>query len=112
MVRIISVIGVAFVMTGCSLFSSSDCPSDLTIQRSPIDTTLSVGQQFTGHLSLRGCHDRVEIHDIYTWISEDPTVLAVDRSTGLATAIRAGSTRLHAQTATYGDYVVSAVTVR
>lgn len=112
MVRVISAICVLFLMTSCSLISTSDCPSDLSIQRSPVDITLSVGDQFTGHLSLRGCHDRVEIHDTYTWVSEDTTVLTVDRSTGVATAVKSGSTRLLVETATYGEYVVSRVTVR
>ena len=112
MIRVISAMCILFLMAACSLISTSDCPSVLTVQRSPADTTLSVGQQFTGHLSLRGCHDRVEINDVYTWVSEDTTVLTVDRSTGVATAIKAGSTQLLVRTATYGEYVVSRVTVR
>jgi hypothetical protein len=104
-----TLIVIALFSSVCDLpFTSGDCATALLIQVAPAETTLSVGQRFTSRISLKGCRGRTDINETWAWTSADTTVVRVEPTTGVATAVGAGRAQLHARDATYGSYLARA----
>ena len=109
-IRLIPLLLLVASAPSCSL-PTGHCDA-LGIQIDPAQVTLTVGQQFTAHLTLRRCKNGAVIHDPQTWSSQDTTVARVNASNGVTTAVGVGETQLLVTTPTYGDYVGPRVTVR
>lgn len=97
---------------GCTSIFTSDCADELSVHMDPSDTTIAVGQQFTEHVSLTTCGGTRRVADSFTWRSDDPTVVTVDRDTGLVTAIGVGQTSIVLTGARLRDLARVHVTVK
>ncbi len=110
--RIIRLAPVAalLMLAGCESLTPT-CPDDLRVVRSPVDTTIRVGQTFTPFFQFRGCGGRKALDDVLTFTSSDEAVLGVESQTGRATAVAPGTATIEVSGATYGGVWPIAVTV-
>jgi hypothetical protein len=91
------IVGVAVGGCGSSkAIVDGQCLGDLSSVFTPNDTTISVGQQFTAHVALFACGSKTAANT-FSWASQDSTVVRVDMSTGVVTAVGKGNTRLTAK---------------
>jgi hypothetical protein len=96
--------------TACEL-PVAGCTSDLRLLRSPVDTTVRVGQSFTASVGYLGCGGRKVLRDVVTYSSTDEAVLVVNETTGRVTAVGAGSAQIIGRGERYGASVPIPVTV-
>ena len=71
------------------------CPDVVSVVLMPRDTSVQVGQQFQAKLAFGGGCSRTGLSRA-TWSSSNPSVLAVDATTGLVTALAAGNAKVSA----------------
>ena len=102
----------AIALAGCNeLPPSVACPDDLRVVRSPADTTIRVGQQFTPFFQFRGCAGTVALDDVLTFTSSNGAVISVDAATGRTTGVSSGAANVQVTGAKYGGPFPIAVTV-
>jgi hypothetical protein len=95
-----------------SVMGSVGCTLELRVNISPAQATLPVGGRFVPQLSLTTCGGQVALQDTFTWASTDPSILAVDPSSGETTALSAGTATVTATGAQYGRIGFIRVTVQ
>src|SRR5687767_2061152 len=101
----------AIALAGCSKPPTIACPDDLRVLRSPADTTIRVGQQFTPFFRFLGCGGTVSLDDVLTFTSSNTAVIAVDATTGRTTGVSSGAASIQVTGAKYGGSTPITVTV-
>jgi hypothetical protein len=103
-------LAITVFFAGCDVLAPA-CTDDLQVVRSPADTTIRVGQDFTPFFQFRGCRGRRVLSDDLTFTSTDQAVLSVDAQSGRATALAPGNAKIEITGARYGGRWPIAVTV-
>ena len=95
-----------FVVAGCkshpTAMDGTVCTLELGIVLTPRDTVVAAGGQFRPELTLRSCGGTRILTDSFTWTSADPSVAAVEKTSGLITATKAGVTSISVSGERYG----------
>ena len=68
------------------------CLGYVSAEIRPQDTTLSIGQRFSSTVSVLECATKMAVETPITWRSRDSTIVRVDSTAGIVTAVRSGQT--------------------
>jgi hypothetical protein len=98
----------AMIGSGCA---SNTCTGELAIDVVPHDTTIAVGQSFTGHGRTSTCGGQHELESSFRWSSWDTTVLRVEAVAGRAQGLAPGKTKLQGTDGVSGLHTEVPVTV-
>jgi hypothetical protein len=80
----------------CNLLGPVDCTTELSIEISPREQQLRVGQEFTARATGITCGGRRSFAYGVAWVSTDTAVVRVDERTGTARGVAPGTAFLHA----------------
>jgi hypothetical protein len=94
-----------------SLNVTISCTAELVPVFTPQTQTLAVGASFTPSAKVMGCGGQLTYSDTFTWSASDTTIIRVDSLSGTTTGLRAGSARVLAHGARFGDIGGVSVTV-